>query len=166
MSLGKWHPNVRSPSSKSSTVKSILHDLNRHSCSSSLKTCSCSCSALTDRDLKADVRRNRSWACDVDLGRPLRRRSNVLLDCANRVCRRQITLCETPKRLATSTCLMPASSIPIARKRFVWQMSMLWHFNASRTDFVNSKAIDLLTRYLFTFERISAQIQVMSKAHR
>ena len=32
MSLGKLHPNVRSPSSKSSAVKSILHGLNRHSC--------------------------------------------------------------------------------------------------------------------------------------
>ena len=112
MSLGKWHPNVRSPSSKSSTVKSIPHVLNRQSCSSSR-----SCSALTDRDLKADVRRNRSWACYIDLGRPLRHRSNVLLVCANEVRRRLITLCETPKRLATSTCLMPASSIPIVHKR-------------------------------------------------
>ena len=34
MSLGKWHPNVRSPSSKSSAVKSISHGLNRHSYSS------------------------------------------------------------------------------------------------------------------------------------
>ena len=76
-----------------------------------------SCSVLTDRDLKADVHRNRFWACDVDLGRPLRRRSNVLLVCANRVRRRLITLCETPKRLATVTCLIPDSSIPIARKR-------------------------------------------------
>ena len=38
MSLGKWHPNVRSPSSKSSTVKSIPHGLNRHSCSSKRRT--------------------------------------------------------------------------------------------------------------------------------
>ena len=38
MSLGKWHPNVRSPSSKSSAVKSIPHGLNRHSCSSKCRT--------------------------------------------------------------------------------------------------------------------------------
>ena len=105
MSLGKWHPNVRSPSSKYSAVKSIPHGRRSRSCS-----------LLTDHDLKADVRRNRSWACDIDLGPPLRRRSNVLLVCANRVRRQMITLCETPKRLATSTCLMPASSIPIAHK--------------------------------------------------
>ena len=38
MSLGKWHPNVRSPSSKSSAVKSIPHGLNKHSCSSKRRT--------------------------------------------------------------------------------------------------------------------------------
>ena len=38
MSLGKWHPNVRSPSSKSSAVKSIAHNLNRNSCSSKRRT--------------------------------------------------------------------------------------------------------------------------------
>ena len=38
MSLGKWHPNVRSPNSKSSAVKSIPHGLNRHSCSSKRRT--------------------------------------------------------------------------------------------------------------------------------
>ena len=38
MPLGKWHPNVRSPSSKSSAVKSIPHGLNRHSCSSKRRT--------------------------------------------------------------------------------------------------------------------------------
>ena len=115
MSLGKL-PNVRSLSSKSSTVKSIPHGLN-NTLVPVRERRSRSCSALTDRDLKADVSRNRSWACGVDLGRPLGRRSNVLLFCANRVRRRLITLCENPKRLATSTCLMPAPSIPIARKR-------------------------------------------------
>ena len=38
MSLGKWHPNVRSPSSESRAVKSIPHGLNRHSCSSKRRT--------------------------------------------------------------------------------------------------------------------------------
>ena len=42
--------------------------------------------------VKADVRRNRSWACDIDLGHQLLRRSNVLLDWANRVRKRLITL--------------------------------------------------------------------------
>ena len=38
MSLGKWHPNVRWPSSKSSAVKAIPHGLHRQSCSSKGRT--------------------------------------------------------------------------------------------------------------------------------
>ena len=145
MSLGKLHPSVRSQSSKSSAVKSIPHDLNN--LVPGLDRCLRSCSALTDCDLKADVPRNRSWTCDVDLGRPLRRRYNVLLVCANRVRRRLITLCETPKRLATSTCLMPASSTPVARKRASFGRCRRCGILTLVEQMLSiSKTIDLLTR--------------------
>ena len=80
MSLGKWHPKVRSTSSNVSAVKSIRHDtVWTDALVPVLDRRWHSCSALTDHDLKAEVRRNRSLPCDVDQGRRLLRcQSNVV----------------------------------------------------------------------------------------